>query len=112
MKKLFLLTIGIITLVSVSSCIIENPTTTTIKDIEYTIERYLQTVDGTSYEIDALTVEKDPLGTFKTISIEYDGFYLNEEISNHIFVVDEPLEVVELYYDRLPYQISFYITCI
>ncbi len=68
-------------------------------------------MDGTSYEIDALTVEKDPLGTFKTIFlIEYDGFYLNEEISNHIFVVEEFLEVVKLYYDRLPYQISFYLS--
>ena len=110
MKKLFLLTIGIITFMTLSSCIIETPPTTTIKDIDYTIERYLQTVDGTSYEIDALTVEKDPLGTFKTISIEYDGFYLNKEISNHIFVVDEFLEVVELYYDRIPYQISFYLS--
>lgn len=110
MKKLFSITISIITLVTLSSCIIETPPITTIKEIDYTIERYLQTVDGTSYEIDAITVEKDPLGTFKTISIEYDGFYLNEEISNHIFVVDESLEIVELYYDRLPYQISFYLS--
>ncbi|MGB0345017.1 MAG: endonuclease I family protein [Acholeplasmataceae bacterium] len=110
MKKLFSITISIITLVTLSSCIIETPPITTIKEIDYTIERYLQTVDSTSYEIDAITVEKDPLGTFKTISIEYDGFYLNEEISNHIFVVDESLEIVELYYDRLPYQISFYLS--
>ena len=110
MKKLFLLTIGIITLMTLSSCIIETPPITSIEEIDYTIEIYLQTVDGLSYEIDTITVEKDPLGTFKTISIEYDGFYLNEAISNHIFVVDTSLEVVELYYDRIPFHISFYLS--
>ena len=107
MKKILIIFALLMSLTSLSSCVMTDPEDVGTKEINYTIEIYVASLDG-EYMLNEVKNEKAPLGTFITFNQNYIGFSINDTLSNIIFVVSEEMDPINIYFDREVYNISFY----
>lgn len=107
MKKIYLSFVVMLMTLMLSSCVVDSPVTPDTEDIVYSIEIYMESIEG-AYLLEQTFTQGDPLGTFVTYNQTIEGFEINRELSNVIFVVSESMSVVKIYYDRHTFDISFY----
>lgn len=107
MKKILIIFALLMSLTSLSSCVMTDPEDVGTKEINYTVEIYVASLDG-EYVLNEVKNEKAPLGTFITFNQNYIGFSINDTLSNIIFVVSEEMDPINIYFDREVYNISFY----
>lgn len=107
MKKILIIFAFLMSLTSLSSCVMTDPEDVDTKEINYTIEIYVASLDG-EYVLNEVKNEKAPLGTFITFNQNYIGFSINDTLSNIMFVVSEEMDPINIYFDRDVYNISFY----
>ena len=107
MKKILIIFAFLMSLTSLSSCVMTDPEDVDTKEINYTIEIYVASLDG-EYVLNEVKNEKAPLGTFITFNQNYIGFSINDTLSNIMFVVSEEMDPINIYFEREVYNISFY----
>lgn len=74
-------------------------------DIPYTVEHYLQRLDGGYDKQEETTVQKGETGTDTDATAKtFEGFAVNSELTENTEILGDGTSVAKLYYDRVSYN--------